>query len=186
MAIKSAENLLAAIERSKERPLDRVLFALGIRFVGEHVARVLVRALHSIEAILNATRDELLQIYEIGPQVADSIVDFSQSPQNQTLIQRLRLAGVKMTSVAVKASKNDLMFAGKTLVFTGTLTTLSRKEAQDLTEQLGGRAASSVSQNTDFVIAGDQAGSKLQKAKELGITILSEKEFRDMAGLPKI
>lgn len=181
MAEKSADNIIRAIESSKERPLDRVLFALGIRFVGEHVARVLVRAFGSMEALQRAARDELQKVFEIGPQVAESVVDFFASPQNVAVIHRLQQAGVQMAPLRDKNTEKPL--AGKTFVFTGSLTTLSRKEAQDLAEQLGARTVTSVSKNTDFVVAGEKAGSKLTKAEELGIHILTEEEFKKMAGL---
>jgi DNA ligase (NAD+) len=181
LAEKSADNLLRAIDASRKRRLDRVLYALGIRFVGEHVARVLVGAFGSIEALQQASKDELQQVYEIGPQVAESVVDFFASPQNATVIHRLQQAGVEMTPLPVENNEKPLM--GKTFVFTGSLSSLSRKEAQEAAERLGARAAGSVSKNTDFVVAGEEAGSKLAKAEELGIPILTEEEFKKMAGL---
>ncbi|MDZ7369545.1 MAG: NAD-dependent DNA ligase LigA [candidate division KSB1 bacterium] len=177
---KSAENLLRAIEASKDRPLDRVLFAFGIRLVGEHVARVLARAFGTIERLSSASYAELQNIYEIGPQVAESVVDFFASPQNQDFIRRLKEAGVKMTPLRAESGEKPL--AGKTIVFTGVLKTLSRKEAEELAERLGAHAASSVSKKTDFIVVGEEAGSKLAKAQELGVPILTEEEFLKLAG----
>ena len=181
MATKSAENLINAIENSKKQPLNRILFALGIRFVGEHVARVLIRAFKDFDHLAKASKDDLMAIHEIGPQVAESIADFFASPDNLKVIERLRRAGVEMRSIEEKATKQHLK--DKTIVFTGSLETMTRKEAQTITENLGGRAVSSVSKNTDFVVVGENAGSKAAKAQELGITMLTETEFRKMAGL---
>ena len=180
MAQKSAENLVTAINESKSRTLDRVLFALGIRFVGEHVARVLVRAFESFDKLAEASKEELMAVYEIGPQVAESVFDFFASDKNLDVLKRLRAGGVLMKPLEQKKEKQ---LAGKTIVFTGSLETFTRKEAQTLTEELGGRAASSVSQNTDYVVIGQNAGSKAAKARQLGIAILSEMEFREMIGL---
>ncbi len=180
---KSADNLIRAIEASKERPLDRVLFALGIRFVGEHLAGVLARAFGSMEKLAAASKEDLLQVYEVGPQVADSVADFFFSPQNQELIHRLRQAGVKMTPLSEPVGEQ--LLAGKTIVFTGALTSLTRREAQELAERLGARAASSVSKKTDYVVAGADAGSKLTEARRLGIPVLTEEEFRKLAGLDR-
>lgn len=181
MAEKSAENIIKAIEESKNRTVDRVLFALGIRFVGEHVARVLIRAFHSLDRLKDATQDDLMSVHEIGPQVAESVVDFISKDENLQMIERLKQGGVKMRPL--QTSSQPKLLEGKTLVFTGALQTLSRSEAQKLTEQLGGRASSSVSKNTDFVVAGENAGSKLTKAEELGVAVISEDEFRKMAEL---
>ncbi len=181
MADKSAENLINAIHQSRSRSLDRVLFALGIRFVGEHVAKVLIRAFKSFDALQRASQDDLIAVHEIGPQVADSVVDFFASDENLAVIERLCQGGVEMKPFEEHSAEK--LLDGKTLVFTGSLQTFTRKEAQSITENLGGRAASSVSQNTDYVIIGENAGSKAAKARELGIPILTEAEFREMAGL---
>lgn len=181
MAEKSADNLIKAINESRSRSLDRVLFALGIRFVGEHVAKVLVRAFHSFDELGKASRDDLMAVHEIGPQVAESVVDFFASEENLAVIERLRQGGVEMKPFEDQSAEKIL--DGKTLVFTGSLQSFTRKEAETITENLGGRAASSVSKNTDYVIVGENAGSKAAKARELGITILTEAEFREMAGL---
>jgi len=181
MAEKSAENLLTAIENSKSRPLNRLLFGLGIRFVGEHVARVLVRAFHSMENLKTASKEELMAVHEIGPQVAESVVDFFAQPENLKILDRLKNAGVDIKPI--KEETNENILAGKTIVFTGSLTSFTRKEAQELVERLGGRAASSVSKNTDIVVVGENAGSKAAKARELGVPIYSEQEFRQFVGI---
>ncbi|MFQ5605689.1 MAG: NAD-dependent DNA ligase LigA [bacterium] len=177
MAEKSARNLLEAIEKSKNADLSRLLFALGIRFVGEHVARLLAQEFKSVENLQNATLDELQQVYEIGPQVAESVVAYFREEHNLETLERLRQAGIKMQQLE---SKKDGKFNGKTFVFTGVLRHFSRSEAERLVESLGGRAASSVSRNTDFVVVGENAGSKAQKARELGVPIVREEEFRKM------
>jgi len=181
MAEKSADNLLESIEASKNRSLDRVLYALGIRFVGEHMARVLVQAFGSLENIAEADMSDLLNIYEVGPQVADSVVDFFLSKQNLHIIEQLRSAGVKLKPI--QQETKEKLLEGKTFVFTGALETMTRKDAQRATEELGGRAASSVSSHTDYVVVGENPGSKADKAEQLGVKIISENEFRNMAGL---
>ena len=174
MGDKLAENLLDAIAASKRRPLSRFLYALGIRHVGEHLAKVLARQFGSLEALAKTGRDELLAIHEVGPQVADSVVNFFQSQRNREILHKLREAGVSPKEEERRAGGP---LSGKTFVFTGALTRFSRKEAQEMVERLGGRAAGSVSKKTDYVVAGEEAGSKLDKALELGITVLSEEEF---------
>ena len=178
MADKSAENILNAIQESRHRTEDRLLYALGLRFVGEHVARVLLKAFSSIEKLSTANREELTAIREIGPQVADSVASFFEQPENIKLLHRLRTHGVQTKQLHVPS---DDTFAGKTFVFTGTLEQLSRIEAQELVEQMGARATSSVSKNTDYVVVGANAGSKAKKARELGIEIWSEKDFLQRA-----
>jgi DNA ligase (NAD+) len=174
MGEKLAENLLAAIEQSKQRPLPRLLFALGIRHVGEHVAKVLARQFGSLEALAGATREELLAVHEVGPQVAESVLAFFAAPRNREILAQLAASGVR-PKVTERRAGGPL--TGKTFVFTGTLPTLGRKEGQERVELLGGRAAGSVSKKTDYVVAGDEAGSKLEKARELGIPILDEAGF---------
>ncbi len=177
MADKSAANILAAIEASRSRPLERLLFALGIRHVGEHVARLLIEAFGTMERLMSAHSEELMQVHEIGPQVAESVTDFFTTPENGRVIERLRQAGVEMAPS--RAQRGDL-FAGKTLVLTGTLSSYTREEAEKLILALGGRPASSVSSKTSYVIAGEAAGSKLDKARALGIPVLTEAEFKEM------
>ncbi|MDZ7260919.1 MAG: NAD-dependent DNA ligase LigA, partial [candidate division KSB1 bacterium] len=179
MADKSAQNILDAIEASKDRDLPRLIHALGIRFVGEHTARILVEELKDMEGFKKATYDRLLEIYEIGPQVAESVAQFFSEEKNLKTLERLEKAGVKMGKVALP--KGDKL-AGKTFVFTGTLESFTRDEAQSLVESLGGHAASSVSKKTDYVVVGKDPGSKADKARELGVKILTEEEFKKIVG----
>jgi DNA ligase (NAD+) len=174
MGDKLAENLLNAIDRSKERGLERFIFALGIRHVGEQTAKLLANAFGSIDNLRRATPEELMAIREIGPQVAQSILNFFHNPANIDVIERLLASGVK-PSMGVKRVGGR--FTGKTFVFTGTLARMSREEAKQLVENEGGHATGSVSKKTDYVVAGGEAGSKLEKARTLGIKILSEDEF---------
>ena len=179
MGDKLAENLLNAIESSKKRDLSRFIFALGIRHVGEHTAKLLAGAFGSIENLERATDEELLSIREVGPQVAQSIVTFFHNRANIEVIERMFAAGVEPT---VEEKKVGGRFTGKTFVFTGTLTRFTRDEAKRLVENEGGHAAGSVSKKTDFVVAGEEAGSKLDKARQLGVKVLSEEEFLEMIG----
>lgn len=181
LAEKSAENLYKAIQESKKRPLNRVLYALGIRFVGEHVASVLVKEFKNMDDLSKASKEDLMNIHEIGPQVAESVVDFFNSKQNQQILERLKSANINMRLSENKQEPHPL--EGCTIVFTGSLQNLTRREAKDMTERLGGRATSSVSQNTDYVVAGENPGSKADKAQELKVKIISEDEFRKLAGL---
>ncbi len=177
MGDKLAENLLDAIAVSKKRPLARFLYALGIRHVGEHLAKVLARQFGSLDELARAGRDELLAIHEIGPQVADSVINFFESPRNREILRKLKDAGVSPKEEERRAGGP---LSGKTFVFTGALTRFSRKQAQEMVERLGGRAAGSVSKKTDYVVAGEEAGSKLDKARDLGINVLTEEDFLQM------
>ncbi len=177
MGDKLAGNLLNAIENSKQRELGRFVYALGIRHVGEHTARLLASAFGSIENLEKATEAELLSIREIGPQVAQSIITFFLNEQNRDVIERMFAAGVKP---ATEEKRLGGRYAGKTFVFTGSLSRFTRDEAKRLVEKEGGHAAGSVSRKTNFVIAGTDAGSKLEKARELGVKILSEDDFLEM------
>ncbi|MEI8354918.1 MAG: NAD-dependent DNA ligase LigA [Deltaproteobacteria bacterium] len=181
MGDKLAGNLLAAIENSKQRELGRFVYALGIRHVGEHTARLLASAFGSIEDLVKATEAELLSIREVGPQVAQSIITFFLNKQNRDVIERMFAAGVKP---AAGEKRLGGRFAGKTFVFTGSLSLFTRDEAKRLVERGGGHAAGSVSRKTSFVIAGTDAGSKLLKARELGVKILSEDDFLGMVEGP--
>jgi DNA ligase (NAD+) len=174
MGDKLAENLLNAIEKSKKRELSRFIYALGIRNVGEHTAKLLAAAFGSIENLAGASEEELLSIREIGPQVAQSIMAFFNTPRNRNVIQRMIEAGVQPVSEEKRLGGR---FAGKNFVFTGTLSQLSRDAAKRIVEKEGGHATGSVSRKTDYVIAGADAGSKLGKARELGIQVISETEF---------
>ena len=177
MGDKLAETLLNAIEASKRRELSRFIFALGIRHVGEHTAKLLATAFGSIGNLERATEEELLSIREVGPQVARSIVTFFHNEGNRETIRRMLEAGVTPTAEEKRVGGR---FTGKTFVFTGALTRFTRSEAQRMVESEGGHAAGSVSKKTDFVVAGAEAGSKLDKARELGVTVLGEDEFLKM------
>ncbi len=179
MGDKLAENLLSAIEASKKRDLSRFIFALGIRHVGEHTAKLLATAFGSIDNLARATEAELLSIREIGPQVAQSITTFFHNEGNRETIRRMVEAGVEPT---VEEKKVGGKFTGKTFVFTGALTRFSRNEAQKMVENEGGHAAGSVSKKTDYVVAGAEAGSKLDKARQLGVAVLTEDQFLEMMG----
>jgi len=173
MAEKSAANLLAAIEASKATTLARFIFALGIRNVGEATARDLALHFGSLDKLLAVTETDLLAVRDVGPIVAQSIVQFFAEPHNLEVVNRLRAAGVHWPeSTGVQQSSGIL--AGKTLVLTGTLPTLTRDAAKEKIEAAGGKVAGSVSKKTDYVVAGEEAGSKLAKAQELGVTILDE------------
>ena len=176
MGERLATKILASIERSKDTTLPKLIFGLGIRHVGEHVSQVLADHFGSIEAIERASEEELSAVPEIGPVIAKSLVKFFSEPENRAVIEKLQAAGVRPKSQ--KAAGTSL--AGKTFVFTGTLQQSTREEAEEKVRSLGGRAASSVSKNTDFVVAGEKAGSKLDKARDLGVTVLTEQEFLDM------
>ena len=172
-----SENLLLAIQSSKSRELSRFILALGIRHVGEHTAKVLASAFGSIENLALATEEELTSIREVGSQVASSITDFFKSEENLRVLERLRSAGVSPT---VEEKRVGGRFTGKTFVFTGALTRFSRDEAKKMVELEGGHAAGSVSKKTDYVVAGAEAGSKLEKAVQLGVRVLSEEEFLEL------
>ena len=180
MADKSAQNIINAIAGSKERELTRLLYALGIRHVGEHLAVVLTEQYPNLDELMKAGEEELIQINEIGPEVARSIVSFFSQGTNQELIQRLKDSGVKFS--AQKKNKEGRLL-NKTFVFTGALSQFTRDEAAKLVESLGGKKSSTVSKKTDYVVAGTEAGSKLEKAKALDVTILSEDEFKEMVGM---
>lgn len=175
MAEKSATNLVAAIEASRKRELARFVFALGIRHVGEQTAKDLARHFGDMDALMTADEEALLRVNEVGPVVAASLLAFFAEPHNRQVIERLRDVHAWVDGEAHPHQSGVL--TGKTLVLTGTLPTLSRDEAKALIESAGGKAAGSVSKKTDFVVAGDEAGSKLTKAQELGVTILDEAAF---------
>ncbi|MDW7680161.1 MAG: NAD-dependent DNA ligase LigA, partial [bacterium] len=176
MAEKSAQNIIDSLEKSKDVSLERFIYSLGIRFVGEHTARLLAEHFQSLEKLKHANYDELISIHEIGPQSAQSIVQFFSEAGNLATIDRLLQAGIKIQSPKKSAPAQTL--AGKTFVFTGALENFTRHEAEQLVASLGGRAASSVSKNTDYVVVGAEPGSKEEKARQLGIEIISEDEFK--------
>lgn len=175
-----AEKLLRSIEASKHQPLSRLLFALGIRHVGRSTARILAKRFASLDELAQCDRERLTAIHEIGDKVAESLIDYLQSPDKVMLLTKLRAAGVEPGDEAV--IQQDGTLTGKTFVITGTLAKWSRKEAEELVEKLGGRAAGSVSKKTDYVLAGENAGSKLEKAQKLGIAILDEDAFARLIG----
>jgi len=178
MGEKSVDNLLAAIEASKENSVERLLFGLGIRLVGAKAAKVLAEHFGHLDAIMQASEDELTQIDEIGPKMAASIVSYFAMPQARAVIERLKAAGVNMAYKGVRAEEGaDLPFAGKTIVLTGTLSSMSRQEAEEKIARLGGKVTGSVSKKTDLVIAGEKAGSKLEKAEKLGVQVMDEAGF---------
>ncbi len=173
MAEKSAQNVLAALEKSKRTTLPRFLFALGIRHVGEATAKDLVRHFGGLYAIMDATVEQLLQVNDVGPVVAEAIHTFFAQPHNREVVEQLRACGVAWEEGA-PAERATLPLAGKTVVLTGTLPTLSRDAAKDLLEAAGAKVAGSVSKKTHYVVAGEEAGSKLAKAQELGVPVLDE------------
>ena len=177
MGAKSAENLIRAIEKSKANDLSKLIYGLGIRQVGEKAAKVLASHFRTFDALDAATAEELTEIDDVGAITAQCIVDYLAQPQSRDLIGRLKAAGVNMESTAQLV---DDRFAGKTFVLTGTLTRFDRKTAQGLIEERGGKAAGSVSKKTTYVVAGEAAGSKLKKAQELNIPVLTEDEFANM------
>lgn len=179
MGEKSADKLLAAIAASKANELDKLLFALGIRHVGAKVARTLAVEFGSMEALLTAEAEQLAAIRDIGAVIAESVVTWLSVPTNRDLLERLAAAGLTMTFTA-PASSEDNPFFGKTLVFTGTMPTLGRAEAKTMAQDVGAKVSGSVSKKTDYVIAGAEAASKLEKAQALGVTVLDEAEFLKM------
>lgn len=176
-AEKSANNLIAAISESKKSGLDRVLFGLGIRMIGSRAAQILAAHFGNIDSLMSASVDDLSSISEIGTKMAQSIVEYFKQDKSLYIIERLRAAGVDLTYTSTQKGNN---FDGKIFVLTGTLPTLKRNDAKKLIESYGGKVSGSVSKNTDFVVAGEEAGSKLDKALSLGIKVLSEAELTEM------
>jgi DNA ligase (NAD+) len=174
---KSVKNLLEGIEKSKERDFAKVLFALGIRYVGSGVALKLAEHFENIDNLINADEEEIISIHEIGPSVSKSVVEYFLKEENKKLIERLKEAGLNF-KVANKLSKN--IFNGKTFVLTGTLENMTRDEAKEKIISFGGKVVTSVSKNTDYVFAGEKAGSKLKKAKQLSIPVIDEAEFNNI------
>jgi DNA ligase (NAD+) len=181
MAEKSAQNLLDEIEASKQNSLARLIYALGIQFVGERTAQLLAEHFSSLEELAAAKEEQLIEVPEVGPKVAASIAEFFSEPANLKLIKKLNKAGVHPTAEKRKV-KSD-RFAGKSFVFTGGLANRSREEAGEIVQQHGGKISGSVSKKTDYVVVGTDPGSKYDKAKELGVTILTESEFEKLLGL---
>ncbi len=178
MGEKSVSNILDAIEKSKNRPLARVILALGIRHIGEETAELLAGQFHSLDELAEASREQLMSVETIGPKIADSITAFFRQEANQDIIKRLREAGVKLEEKPVKA--RALPLAGTEFVLTGTLEAFSRKEAEERIKALGGTVGSSVTRKTTYLVVGADPGSKLEKARSLGIKTLNEAEFRQL------
>ena len=179
MAEKSAQNVLAALEKSKQASLPRFLYGLGIRHVGEATARDVVRHFGKMDAVMDAGVEELLEVPDVGPVVAESIHTFFAQAHNREVVEQLRACGVAWTENEPQA-RAVLPLAGKTVVLTGTLPTLGRDEAKDMLEAAGAKVAGSVSKKTDYVVAGAEAGSKLEKAQSLGVAVLDEQGLRDL------
>jgi len=177
---KVGRNVIAQIERSKANDLSRLVYALGIRHVGEKAAATISRFLRTMDRVMNATEQELQQVPEIGPVVAASVRAFADEPHNRELLARLAAAGVNMASQLPEPTSDAGPLAGKTFVLTGTLASMTREEATAALEQLGAKVASAVSKKTSYVVAGADAGSKLEKARQLGVEVLDEDQFRQL------
>ena len=177
MGEKSAQNVLDEIEASKKLPLERMIYGLGIRFVGERTAEFLAEHFGSMDGLMQASEEELQEVNEVGPRIAHSIVEFFQEPRNRELVKHLRRAGLTFTG---KKKQRGTKLSGKTFVLTGTLTNYTRDQAKKMIEDAGGRVSGSVSKKTDFVVAGSDAGSKLDQAKELGVKVIDEKEMEEL------
>jgi len=180
MAEKSSRNLINGIEASKKRDLSRLLSALGIHHVGTHAAEVLALHFGSLDKLMQATQEGLEEVHEIGPVMARSIVRFFSNPRTREIIKKLKTAGVNTRSLVEKRPVKGQKLSGKTFVVTGTLGKYSRHEIEAIIKELGGRVSSSVSKQTDFVVAGESPGSKLDKARRLGVKTINEKEFEEL------
>jgi DNA ligase (NAD+) len=179
MGDKSASNVLAEIEQSKHLPLDRVIMALGIRFVGERTAELLADHFGSLDAMMDATVEDLQEVTEVGPRVATAIREFFDEPRNRALVDRLRDAGLQFHK---EKKQRGTALAGKTFVLTGTLPRRTRDEAKKLIEDAGGKVSASVSKKTDYVVAGADAGSKLDRARELNVAVIDEDGLEQLVG----
>jgi DNA ligase (NAD+) len=180
MGDKLASKLIDHVDKARRKPLDRVLYGLGIRHVGEHMAKLLAKNFGSIDEIISVSKEKLQEIHEIGPEAASSIVEFFSLEKNREIINRLKEENVFLSPEEQVQKTESLVLKGKSFVLTGTLPDMTRDEAKDLIEKFGGRVVSSVSKNTDFVLAGEKAGSKLEKAAELGVKIIDQDEFLGM------
>jgi DNA ligase (NAD+) len=171
---------LEAIERSKAQPFPRVLFGLGVRFVGEETAKLLAEHFGTIDRLLGASAEDFASVFGIGERTATAIATWFQSEQNRALVQELSTLGLQMEHAGTALADVITPVHGKTFVITGTLPTMKRDEAKDLIQRYGGKVAGSVSKKTDFVLAGEEAGSKLEKAQELGVKVITEQELLQM------
>jgi len=178
MGDKRARNLIAAIDAARARPLSQIVYALGIPNVGEHTAAVLSDEMGSVDHLLEATVEQLAEIYEVGPIVAEAIHTCFATPSTRKLIEKLKASRVVFPAAAKRSGQGPL--SGKTFVLTGTLKRSTRKIVKSAIEELGGRVTGSVSKNTDYIVAGDNPGSKLLKAKELGVAVLNEAEWEEL------
>lgn len=177
---KSSKNLVGFIEGSKKNPLAKLIFALGIPFVGSRTAKILSEHFQELDNLMNASYEELITIPEIGSKIAQSVIMFFKQDQTKVLLEKLKRAGINIQTSEKEQSIEDKLFHGLTFVLTGTLENYTRKQAQEIIENLGGRVSSAVSSKTDYVLAGSEPGSKLEKAKELGIKIINEEQFESM------
>ena len=177
---RSVDNLLTAIENSRSRPFDKILFALGIRHIGERTAKILAKHFGSIKNLIGASQEEINSVHEIGPKIAESAFNFLKEKHNKKLIEKLQKSGLKMEISESEKTKINNNFHGKIFVLTGSLEKFTREEASAIIENGGGKVSSSVSKKTDFVLAGSEAGSKLEKAKALNVKVLTEEEFAEM------
>ncbi len=175
LGAKSVDNLLAAIEDSKKQPFAKVLFAIGIRYVGSGAAKKLADHFNSIDELMSAGAEKIEAIHDIGPSISQSVVKFFSDPHNKKIIEKLKIHGLNFA--AEKKIEKETFFTGKTFVLTGTLSNFSREDASDKIVKFGGKVTSSVSKNTDYLLCGENAGSKLVKAEKLGVSILNEKDF---------
>jgi DNA ligase (NAD+) len=184
MGERSAQNLVESLERSRHTTLGRFLYALGIRHVGESTAKALARHFGGMDRLMAATVEQLVEVADVGPVVAQSLRTFFDQPHNREVVEQLRAAGLVWEENDGVPSADVLPLSGLTLVLTGTLPTLGRDQAKDLIEAAGGKVSSSVSKKTHYVVAGSDAGSKLEKARTLGLSILDEAGLLALMGAP--
>jgi len=185
MAEKSADNLLKAIEESKKKSLANLIYGLEIRYVGVHTSEVITRYYPTLDKFKKANLEELIEINEIGPKIAESIIFFFKEKENLAIIERLRRADLNFGQKEEKRrkEKETQILAGKQFVLTGTLKDFTRTQAKEIISELGGRITGSVSKKTDYVVAGEDPGSKYKKAQKLRVPIISEEEFKKIAGI---
>jgi DNA ligase (NAD+) len=172
---KSVNNLLDAIEKSKKQPFAKVLYGLGIRYVGSGAAKKLVENFANIDELINASEEKITSVHEIGPSISSSIVKFASNKSNLKIIERLKKHGLNFASEIIQIKETE--FSGKTFILTGSLSGFTREKASEKISMLGGKVTASISKKTDYLLAGENAGSKLDKAKDLGVKIMDENEF---------